>query len=161
MGRRMPYAVLLGALALGACDEQLPEAGAPDIDPLNLDIEVGRYGVMIDQGMAARNFLEEKGAAGDPSEEVDGLALERSIHIRALEANLLQAEVCAKELVPQTLCAAPFTPAWLSEPRAESPTLWQLQARADQLGAFLMPIWGALCEKAKGEGADEVFCAIE
>lgn len=165
--RKLPLIVLALAVALGACrqnaanteDQPAAESSAPD--PADLNIEIGRFGVMLGQ---VRSLTEERpGAAeNDPTQPRE---LSRALREAVWEYNIERSRLCAKGLFAEVACGPPYEPVWISEPANVEPSLEQIQARSAALGEEVVRFWDAVCEDAASriEDRDERMqvCAIE
>jgi hypothetical protein len=158
--------VLVLALALAACGqggEKAPASPAVEqgIDPSNLQIEIGRYGVML--GHVSALTGERPGAAELDNQHPRELA--RALRETVWAYNIERSALCAKNLFVELSCSAAYEPVWISEPAAAEPTLADLQSRANALGEEVMRFWSAVCEDAASrvEDAQEKIyvCAIE
>jgi hypothetical protein len=164
---RAPIGALLIALALAACGPNPDTADAPSSEPehsdaFELNIQIGRYGVMLSQvhGIAG-------GAVGDGAEAdvTDPQVLARSLREAVWEYNLERSQLCARGLYTAVSCGAAFSPVWINEPATAEPTLAELQTRAAGVGEEVMRLWNAVCEDARAQEPDEesraFVCAIE
>ena len=162
----MKLTAIVLALALAACgqsSEKAPPEPAPvqGIDPMDLQIEVGRYGVML--GHVRGLTRERPGAA-----ELDLAApreIARALRETVWEFNVDRSQLCAKGLFAEVACGPAYEPVWISEPAGAEPTLEDLQIRSAALGEEVMRFWDAVCEdgRTRVEDAQEKMyvCAIE
>lgn len=154
------------ALALAGCGQSggtAPEAPAAEqgVGPLDLHIEIGRYGVMIDQ-------VRELTTARPGAAEADPAApreLARALRETVWDYNLERSGLCAKGLFADIACGPAYEPVWMSEPANAEPTLEELQARSAALGEDVMRFWEAVCADARSRVEDQqermYVCAIE
>lgn len=152
-------AVLL-ALCLVACGQGERSKGAEPPDPMNLNIEIGRYGVMLDQ---VNEQTTERPGAAEPEVD-DPHQLARRLRETVWRYNLQRSQLCAKGLFTDLACGPPYLPVWISEPDSVTPALHDLQTRADDAGAEVMRLWNAVCEDARARAAEDermYVCAIE
>jgi hypothetical protein len=156
---------LLLALALAACGQgaQAPApAQAPEAeDPLNIQIEVGRYGVML--GHVADLTADRPGVGeADPAQSRE---IARALRETVWRYNLERSRLCARGLFSDVACGPAYEPVWIAEPANAEPALTELQARSDALGGEVMRFWDAVCEDARTREPDEdarrMVCAIE
>ncbi|GIK49664.1 MAG: hypothetical protein KJZ75_13630 [Hyphomonadaceae bacterium] len=160
----MKLRALVLALALAACGQAGEQAKAPDSeapDPFDLNIEIGRYGVMLSQiGDLTR---ERPGAA--EAEVTDPRDLARRLRETVWEYNLARSNLCARGLFAEVACGPSLQPVWMGEPAETAPSLEDLQARARGVGREVMRFWNAVCEDARSREANEeehrYVCAIE
>lgn len=164
--------VMIFALNLAACTPVAPPpapaqggeaATAEAIDPMNLQIEVGRWGAMVSQ-------IEEYTPTplNPPAPEAERAAMNASLRRTWGEAIAARAALCAGGWKVETTCQQGLLiPSWLSsEPFQTAPTIAELQARSDALGAFVMPLWEEICAEQKAkhkEGSDDALmtCPME
>jgi hypothetical protein len=145
------FAILLGPVpALAA---EMPSA----FDDAAASIEVGRYGVMLDQVTAARKLLAPSGAP-IPAKEAPTGSLYEILVATVVRFNALSDQVCRDVELPAADCAGPFRPAWLSAPPADQP---QLRAMIDEAGSRITTYWSDVCTRAKAARGDEHLCDIE
>lgn len=164
--------VMMVALGLSACTpvkpppppvpsgEIIPTAA---IDPMTLQIEIGRWGAMVSQ-------IEEltPQPANAPKPEAERMAMNASLRRGWDQAISARAGLCAGGWhVERTCSEGLLIPTWLtSEPYQTAPTYTELQARSDALGAFVMPLWEEVCAEQKAkhkEGSEEAMltCPME
>lgn len=158
--------ILALALALAACGQTgeapppaAPEGAAPD--PFDLNIEIGRYGVMLSH---VHNLTFERPGAAE-AEPTDPHQLARSLRETVWEYNLERSRLCAKGLFTDVACGPAYEPVWISEAATAAPTLEEIQSRSTALGEEVMRFWNAVCEDARTRETDEqakmYVCAIE
>lgn len=117
-------------------------------------IEVGRFGVMLDQAAAAEKLVvPPSDAAAAPDQSTGGTY--RQLVATVLRFNMLSNRICAEIALPAKDCAGPFTPAWLSAATVEDPA--RLRTMIDEAGERIIGFWGDMCAKAP----DEHLCDIE
>jgi hypothetical protein len=154
------------ALVLAACGQGAEEPTAPAeperSEAFELNIQVGRYGVMLNQVHSLAG-----GAAGAEAEfdATDPQVLARALRETVWEYNLERSQLCGRGLYVEVSCGAAFAPVWIAEPPTAEPTFEELQARAAAVGEEVMRLWGAVCEDARAREPDEeardFVCAIE
>jgi len=162
----MKFLVLIMALALAACGQTAEKADAPAeperSDAFDLNIQIGRYGVMLNQVHSIAG-----GAAGAEAEvdATDPGVLARSLRESVWEYNLERSQLCARGLYTEVSCGPAFSPVWIGEPSTAEPTMAELQSRATAVGEEVMRLWNAVCEDARAQEADEetrsFVCALE
>jgi hypothetical protein len=145
--------VTICAFALAA------SAQAEPVDPFALHIEIGRWGVMTDT-------VDELLSGGDvDADPTSPQALARGLREAVWSFNLARETACAAGKFTALACGAAYLPAWLGEAGNISPSLETLQARSDEVGAVVMPFWGAVCDDAQSRVADEeerlMVCPME
>jgi hypothetical protein len=158
----MKLRALLLALCLAACGPaeraKAPGADAPNADDLNM--EIGRYGVMV--GHVNQLTTERPGL--DP-EVTDPRDLARRLRETVWEYNLERSRLCAKGLYAEVTCGPAYEPVWISEPETTAPSLEDLQIRSVAVGTEVMRLWNTACEDARSRVEDEQdrmqVCAIE
>jgi hypothetical protein len=117
-------------------------------------IEVGRFGVMLDQAAAAEKLVVPPAdAASAPDQSTGGIY--RQLVATVLRFNVLSNRICGEVALPVKDCAGPFTPAWLSAGTVEDPA--RLRIMIDETGERIVTFWGDMCTKA----SDERLCDIE
>lgn len=154
------------ALALAACGQTGEQAKAPDapgeaINPFDLSIEIGRYGVMLDQ---TENLSADRPGAVETGPDEPG-AMARALRETVWQYNLGRSRLCGRGLFTDVACGPVYEPVWLSEPAEATVTLEELKSRSDAVGAEVMRFWNAVCEDARTRTEDEqermYVCAIE
>lgn len=135
---------LLLVFALAASPAMADDPGAA--------IEVGRFGVMLDQAQAAERALLPS-APAPASASVEG-GLYRQLVGTVERFNALSGRVCREIALPAEDCTGPFAPAWLSTGETDDPK--RLRAMIDETGARIGAFWGDMCAKM-----EEHFCDIE
>jgi len=159
----MKLRALVLALCLAACGQAADTKGGEDgerLDPFDLNIEIGRYGAMLDQVEEhTREVGSAEPAVTDPNE------LSRRLRETVWEYNLERSRLCAKSLYTELTCGPPYAPVWLSEPDAAAPSLEDLQTRSTAVGDEVMRLWNAACEDARAREENEqervYVCAME
>lgn len=157
--------VIAAAVALAACGQgaSAPEATAPNEPPeeMGLNIEVGRYGVMLSQ---VRTLTAERPGVTEMA-PTDTRDISRRLREAVWELNLERSSLCARGLYVEATCAPAYQPVWIGEPATHAPTLEELRVRSDALGAEIMRLWNIACEEARAAEPDEqerqFICAIE
>lgn len=156
--------LLFALFALAACGQQTGEkAGAPAIraiQPLDLHIEIGRYGVMLRQ---VENLTAELPSAADPDAEAPQ-SLARDLRETVWAYNLARSRLCARGLYPEVSCGPAFEPTWISDLASAAPPLEELQARENAVGEQVMPFWDAVCADIRQRTTEDeraYVCAIE
>jgi hypothetical protein len=157
--------VVLALIALAACNQQpagQPKQTAPEaVTPFDLNIEIGRYGVMLQQ---VGNITTEVPNAAELEPEAPR-AMARSLRETVWEYNLARSRLCARGLYMEASCGPAYEPVWISDPATAEPALEELKARADALGAEVQPFWNVVCEDIRARTTDEqekmYVCAIE
>jgi len=160
----MKLRAIVLALALAACGQTGDQAAAPEDqgpDPFNLSIEVGRYGVMLDQ---VESLTGETPDAVE-TDVADPTDLARRLRETVWHYNLTRSALCARGLHAQVSCDASYQPVWMAEARDSAPSLEELQTRSTALGEEITRFWNAICESARAAETDEearqYVCAIE
>lgn len=162
----MKFRAMLLALALAACG-QAGEKGqaapeAPEaLDPFQLNIEIGRYGVMLSH---VQQLTRDRPGVAEV-EVTDPRDLARRLRETAWEYNLERSQLCARGLFTDVACGPAYEPVWLSESAAVTPTIEEIRSRADSLGEEVMRFWNAVCDDARSRVEDEeerrYICALE
>lgn len=154
----------LAAAALVGCSRPEPAAPAPEaerVQPFDLHIEIGRYGVMLDQVAD----IGDRTSAADAADPEDPRALARALREAAWDYNLKRSRLCAANFMPEVSCGPAYNPVWLADPADAEVSLEALQGRAQELGERVMPLWNAVCDHARAQVTDEdeqrLVCAIE
>jgi hypothetical protein len=158
----MKLRALLLALCVAACGQaeqaKAPGSDAPNADDLN--IEIGRYGVMV--GHVNGLTAERPGLDPEVTEPRD---LARRLRETVWEYNLERSRLCSKGLYAEVSCGPAYEPVWISEPETTAPSLEDLQVRSVAVGNEVMRLWDTVCEDARSRVEDEqermYVCAIE
>lgn len=158
----MKLRALVLALALAACGQSGEQAKAPEApDPFNLNIEVGRYGVMLDQ---IENITDGTPSVAE-AEVTEPADLARRLRETVWEYNIARSGLCARGLYTAVACGPSYQPVWMGEPADAAPSLDELQLRSTAVGEEVMRFWNAVCEQARAAETDEearmYVCAME
>jgi hypothetical protein len=160
----MKVRALILAVLLAACGQNAAKApNAPERPrtPEDLQIEIGRYGVMLDQ---VHNLTADRSGANEtaPTEPV---AMARALRQTVWQYNQERSLLCGKGLFTDVSCGPSFQPVWISEPSDSAPTFEQLQNRSAAVGEEVQRFWNAVCEDARRREANaqerQYVCAIE
>lgn len=161
----MKLRALILAAALAACGQQGEQAKAPSAaappDPFDLNIEIGRYGVMLSQVHSLS--ADRPGAAEADVTEPRELA--RRLREVVWEYNLERSSLCARGLFAEVACGPAFQPVWIGEGADSTPTIEEIAARNRAVGEEVQRFWNAVCEDARTRAATDeerqYVCAIE
>lgn len=156
---------LLLALCVVACGPPAEKAKGPEAsqapDPFELQIEIGRYSVMLDQ---TENLTAERPDLTDLNRQ-EPRALARSLRHVVWQYNLDRSRLCARGILTEASCGPSLQPVWIAEPDTAEPSLQELQERSTAVGEEVMRFWNAVCEDARARETDEqermYVCAIE
>lgn len=163
---RHPLVSALALALLGACSQPAPDpqsAPAPErIEPFDLNIEIGRYGAMLNQieehGLAAPSAMPEPDVS-------DRRELARHLRETVWEYNIARSRLCARGVQSALACGPAYAPLWIGDAADVEVPLPELKARADALGEDVMRLWNAVCEEAEARVADEderrLVCPME
>lgn len=160
----MKFRAMFLALALAACGQQgaekAPEAPQP-VDPWALQIEVGRYDVMLSH---VDNLTSERPGPNELQSD-DPRVIARQLREVVWRYNSERSSLCGRGLFTDVACGPPYSPVWLNEPDTVTPTLDDLQTRSTELGAVVTRFWDAVCADARtrttNEDERQYVCAIE
>jgi hypothetical protein len=157
---------LILAFALAACG-QSGEKAAPTPgtsaapDPQTLNVEIGRYGVMLDH---VRSLTSERPGSGE-TDPATPKELSRALRETVWQYNLERSELCARGLFTEISCLPVYDPVWISEPADAEPNLADIQSRSTALGEEVGRFWNAVCADARSRTEDaqekQYVCAIE
>lgn len=150
-------ALFLAAAVLLAAVPAFGTEPLSGIDDPAASIEVGRYGVMLDQIVAAKELF----AAHDipiAAQDAPRGSIYEILDATVLRFNTLSGQVCRDIELPAADCTDPFKPAWLSAPPSDQP---HLRAMIDEAGFRVTTFWGDVCAKARSAKGDEHLCDIE
>lgn len=162
----MKFRAIVLALAVAACGQtgekqgEVP-TGPAGPDPFELNIEIGRYAVMLDQ---VSGHTQERPGSAEP--EVSAPRdLARRLRETVWEYNIERSRICAKGLFTEITCTPAYEPVWIAEPPNAEPTLEEIQSRSQAVGQEVMTLWNAICEDARTRAASDearqLACAIE
>jgi hypothetical protein len=158
------------ALSLAACDglmksgpdakEQQKRAAANSEAEFEAQIMTGRVEVMQDQTTRGLQLL---GANVPAAPE---LPTDRDIYRRLYNTveryNTLNRAACAGRVATGSLCGQPpFLPLWYAGRARPDVSPPGLKKMAEEMQTQMIPLWDAVCAKAKTKSGDEHFCAIE
>lgn len=160
----MKLRVLLFAMLLAACGQNAAKgghAGERPHSPADLQIEIGRYGVMLDQVHSLT--AERSGAQETAPTELTAMA--RSLRETVWQYNLERSQLCGKGLFTDVACGPSFQPVWISEPADAAPSFDELNTRSAAVGEEVHRFWNAVCEDARiretNEQDRQYVCALE
>ena len=160
----MQLRTIVLALALAACGQTGEKAKAPDAqapNPLDLSIEIGRYGVMLSQ---VHSLTADRPGAAE-AEVTDPADLARRLRETVWEYNLERSSLCARGLFTDVACGPAYQPVWIGEAADSAPDIAELQTRSTAVGEEVQRFWNAVCADAREREADEqarqYVCAIE
>lgn len=161
----MKLRAMLLALALAACGQAGQQAKQDDpnapADPFELNIEIGRYGVMLSQ---IHSLTGDRPGTAEP-QVTDPRDLARRLRETVWEYNLERSSLCARGLHADVACGPAFMPVWIGETADTTPTPEEIQTRSRAVGEEVMRFWNAVCEDARTRETDEqakqYVCAIE
>lgn len=160
---RLFAALIFSAAALIACKPpgQTEAPAGPHVDPHALQIEIGRYGVMLQQ----TGHLTETQVGAPDASATDAKELARGLRETVWQYNIQRSQLCARNLFTETTCTPPYEPVWISEPPNSRPTPEQLQQRSEEVGHEVQTFWNAICSDARRRTQDHeqqrLICAIE
>jgi hypothetical protein len=155
---------MLMAFALAACGQtgepgaEPPESGAAE--PAQLDVEIGRYRVMMSQ---VEELTGDRPGVGE-AEATDPRDLARRLRETVWAYNLQRSQLCARGLFTDVACGPAYEPVWISEPADATPTLEEIRSRAASLGEQVTSLWNAVCGDARARldpRDGETICALE
>ncbi|HWA88862.1 MAG TPA: hypothetical protein VG889_02430 [Rhizomicrobium sp.] len=107
-------------------------------DDFSAAIEVGRFGVMLDQAAAIEKVsLPDAGPRDDLHDDLHGRLV-----ATVLRFNRLSDQVCRKAALPAADCTGPFRPGWLGTREADPDAL---RAMIDETGEHIVTFWGDIC----------------
>ena len=151
---------VLAAIALAGCKPAAPPKPNQS-DAQTLQIEIGRYGVMLGQ-TAALTAGKPGTGAGDPTEAKE---LARALRETVWTYNVQRSQLCARNLYADVSCGPALDPVWLTEPVETPPTLIELRQRSREVGEAVQKFWSAVCDDAKRAQTDPaqrgVICVME
>jgi hypothetical protein len=161
----MKFRAIVLALALAACGQTGEKAKAPETaeapNPLDLSIEIGRYGVMLNQ---THSLTADRPGAAE-SDVTDPRDLARRLRETVWEYNLERSSLCARGLFTDVACGPAYQPVWIGEAADTAPSLAELQTRSNAVREEVLRFWDAVCEDARSRETDEqarqYVCAIE
>ena len=161
----MKLRAMMLALALAACgqssERQAETPAAPaGPDPFTMNIEIGRYGVMLTQ---IEELTAGRPGAGEP-EVTEPRDLARRLRETVWEYNRKRSDLCARGLFTDVACGAAYEPVWIAEPATAAPTLAELQTRNEAVGAEVIGFWNAVCDDARTRAPEDeraMVCPIE
>lgn len=160
----MKLRALVLAVALAACGQAGQSAGTQEPqapDPFTLNIEIGRYDVMLSQ---IDNLTRERPGAAE-TEVTDPRDLARRLREVVWDYNLKRSSLCARGLFTEVSCGPVLEPVWMAEPADAAPSLEELQRRANGVGDEVMRFWNTVCEDVRTRETDAearaFVCAME
>jgi hypothetical protein len=120
-------------------------------------IEVGRFGVMLDQIQAAERLVASAPAPVPTETAPMPDDLYQQLVAIVVRFNAISQRVCGEVALPAADCAGPFAPAWLKAGATSDPA--RLRPMIDEAGARIGAFWGDMCALARAK--DEHLCDIE
>lgn len=163
------------ALLLAACATVETPAPSPppapaaelDADPLNLQIEIGRYSALLGQVVEHTGVAyEHKGAGDDVPEGPPALMAELAAAVA--DYNAVRAALCASKTgatsyaaIRAASCTAQFRPAWPNVPLTHA----LVAQRSHEAGQPIIGLWSDVCDEARRlqpkAQQDEPVCPME
>lgn len=136
-------------------------------DLFTLSIDVGRMGVMLDQGRRGLDLVLKEGL--HDTEDVEDALTVKSLYAdlaRAIMAyNALLIDACGQNKVSSELCEDYYVPSWLEVPKSgdipKKSDVKKLQQRIWEVQEKVGRLTGELCAIGQNIAKDETFCAIE
>jgi hypothetical protein len=130
---------------------------------IDLEIVIGRTEVMHDQTARGLTVLGVHQARGDG--ELLGERARHDQYARIADAvvryNSLRALACGARVIQHRLCyGAHFAPPWYARGRAHVRP-HDLRRMAEEMQRQTVPLWTAVCDRARQRSGDRDFCAIE
>lgn len=142
-------------LGLMAC-----ASAQPPEDKFAVEIQAGRLGVMTNQG---QSLLGEEPPF--PPEETDSAIRTRiadGLREAVYDLMRLKMRACPEGRLEPALCQQDFAPDWALRADKLPPEWPELERRIDAASGAIMPVWGALCDKARETaGPDDEICPME
>jgi hypothetical protein len=138
---------LILCLALAACgqaQQEAPPAAPAGPDPVAMNIEIGRYGAMLDQ---VTDLTADRPGA-EEIDPADPRALARRLRETVWRYNVQRSELCGRGLFRDIACGPAFEPVWINEPMEATPSLEVLAERQAAVDALVIPFWSAVCADA-------------
>jgi len=160
----MNLRALILAVLLAACGQKAakgPNAPERPRTPEDLQIQIGRYGVMLDQ---VHSLTADRPGANEQS-PTELTAMARALREDVWRYNVERSELCGRGLFTDVACGPSFLPVWISEPVDAAPTFEELQTRSAAVGEEVMRFWNAVCEDARTRETNQqdkmYVCAME
>ena len=130
-------------------------------DRLDTRIDATRLGMMMDQSQSALTSLK----LSRPDQKQDTPDAEREATFNDLVSavlayNRILDEVCRPATVDEKLCTGHYLPRWLSQKPGRLNNK-QLRRMTDEASGRLLPLWDAICGKAKAADPHTEICLIE
>jgi len=156
----------LAALLLAGCSSgQIRMSGSDDaaIDPMDLQIRIGRLAVMTDQAQDAISVLEDR-TSSPPSALVteDGAQdFFEQLHYVLFRYNSVHMEACAQAWLDERACKGSYQPRWLKRSKTDTPTLRELDKWAEDLQERVVAIRSVVCAPAGERTGNDFFCMVE
>lgn len=164
--------LLAVTLSLAACDGLMKSDQA--VDPqahqkraaanseaeFEAQIMTGRVEVMQDQTTRGLQLL----GANVPTapEHPTDRDIYRRLYSAVERYNTLSGAACAGRVATGDLCGRPpFLPLWFAGRARPDVSPPGLKKMAEEMQTQMIPLWDAVCAKAKAKSGDEHFCAIE
>jgi len=160
----MKLRVLILAVALAACGQNAakgPAAPERPSTPADLQIQIGRYGVMLDQ---VHNLTADRPGANEQA-PTELPVMARALRETVWKYNVERSQLCARGLFAEVACGPSYQPVWISEAADAAPTFEELQTRSAAVGEEVQRFWTAVCADARTRETNEqdrpYVCAIE
>lgn len=160
----MKLRVLILAVLLAACGQNAakgPNAPERPRTPEDLQIQVGRYGVMLDQ---VHSLTAERPGANEQA-PTELAAMARSLRESVWTYNVERSQLCGRGLFTEVSCGPSFQPVWISEAADAAPSFEELQNRSTAVGSEVMRLWNAVCADARTRETNQqdrmYVCAME
>jgi hypothetical protein len=132
---------------------------------IDLEIVIGRTEVMQDQTARGLALLGVQQASPDGEQLLPGDP-QRNQYSRLADAvvrhNNLRDMACGSRAIKHPLCfGARYMPAWLASGQRVYLRPDDLKRMAEDVQRQTMPLWLAVCDRARQRSGDRNFCAIE
>jgi len=159
------FCVLAGCLLVGCAGAPGPMIGSGDseIDPLDLQIRIGRLAVMTDQAQDAISVLEDKSMPAAQADAIDEDAQDffEQLHYVLFRYNSVHMEACAQSWLDESECKGSYQPRWLKRSKSDTPTLKELDKWAEDLQDRVVAVRSVVCAPAGQRTGNDFFCMVE
>jgi hypothetical protein len=160
----MKLRALILVVMLAACGQNAakgPNAPERPRTPEDMQIQIGRYGVMLDQ---VHSLTAERPGANEQA-PTEPMAMARALRETVWQYNVERSQLCGRGLFTEIACGPSYQPVWISEAADAAPSFEELQNRSAAVGGEVMRFWNAVCEDARTRETNQqdkmYVCAIE
>lgn len=166
MGSTKYIAVVMAAYLLAGCAGSTGSVAGSDaasINPMDLQIRIGRLAVMTDQAQDAISVLDDRTSLSMPELSLEEEAKDffEQLHYVLFRYNSVHVEACAQGWLEPGECKGSYQPRWLKKAKTDTPTFKELDKWAEDLQERVVALRSVVCAPAAQRTGNEYFCTVE